>query len=110
MPLRVVFFGTPAFAVPTLEHLLQSRHQVVGVVTQPDRPRGRGQHVSAGPVKAVALSVGLPVLQPLKLGRDPLESQLLALNGDVGVVAAYGKILPDWLLALPSRGLINVHA
>src|SRR5436190_2065176 len=110
MPLRVVFFGTPAFAVPTLEHLLRSTHRVAGVVTQPDRPSGRGQHVTVGPVKAVALAAGLPVLQPAKLARDPFENQLLGLNADIGVVAAYGKILPDWLLVTPPRGLINVHA
>ena len=110
MPLRIAFFGTPAFAVPTLEHLLQSPHPVVGVVTQPDRPSGRGQRVTAGPVKAVALSAGLPVFQPPKLSRDQFEDQLRAMNADIGVVAAYGKILPDWLLATPPRGLINVHA
>ena len=102
--------GTPAFAVPTLEHLLRSNHHVAGVVTQPDRPRGRGQQITAGPVKSLTLSAGLPVLQPATLARDQFEDQLRALNADIGVVAAYGKILPDWLLATPSRGLINVHA
>lgn len=110
MPLRVVFFGTPGFAVPTLEHLVHSRHEVVGVVTQPDRPRGRGQQTTDGPVKALAVSLGLPVLQPEKLSRDLFEAPFAALNGDIGVVAAYGKILPDWLLARPRLGLINVHA
>lgn len=108
--MRVVFFGTPAFAVPTLESLLDSSHQVVGVVTQPDRPRGRGQKVSDAPVKALAVSRGLPVLQPPRLARDAFEGPLAALDADIGVVAAYGKILPEWLLALPPRGLINVHA
>jgi methionyl-tRNA formyltransferase len=110
MALRVVFFGTPAFAVPTLEHLLGSAHQVAGVVTQPDRPRGRGQHVTPGPVKAVAAQAGVPVLQPARLTRDAFEAPLAELGADLGVVAAYGKILPDWLLALPRLGLINVHA
>ena len=110
MALRVVFFGTPGFAVPTLERLLHSQHQVVGVVTQPDRPRGRGQHVTAGPVKALAASMLLPVFQPQRLAREALESPLAALHADIGVVAAYGKILPDWLLAAIPRGLINVHA
>jgi methionyl-tRNA formyltransferase len=110
MPLRVVYFGTPGFAVPTLEHVINSRHQVVGVVTQPDRPRGRGQQVTAGPVKALAVAQGLPVHQPEKLSRDLFESTLVALQADIGVVAAYGKILPDWLLATPRLGLINVHA
>ena len=110
MPLRVAFFGTPSFAVPTLEHLVNSHHQVVGVVTQPDRPRGRGQQITHGPVKSLAASLNLPVLQPAKLARDQFEEAFTALNADIGVVAAYGKILPDWLLATPRFGLINVHA
>jgi methionyl-tRNA formyltransferase len=110
MALRVVYFGTPEFAVPTLDALLASSHLVVGVVTQPDRPRGRGQQVTAGPVKSLALSRGLPVLQPEKLVRDLFEQPFSALGADIGVVAAYGKILPDWLLATPRLGLINVHA
>jgi len=110
MALRVAFFGTPGFAVPTLEHLVQSPHQVVGVVTQPDRPRGRGQQVTEAPVKALASSLGLTVLQPERLARDVFEAAFTALGADIGVVAAYGKILPDWLLASPRLGLINVHA
>ncbi len=110
MPLRVAFFGTPGFAVPTLEHLVNSPHEVVGVITQPDKPRGRGQQVADGPVKSLAATLRLPVLQPAKLARDLFESQFAALNADIGVVAAYGKILPDWLLATPRLGLINVHA
>jgi methionyl-tRNA formyltransferase len=107
---RIAFFGTPEFAVPTLEALLGSGHEVVLVVTQPDRPRGRGQRVSAGPVKQLAESRGVPVRQPDKLTRDPWEAELAAFRIDLGVVAAYGKILPDWLLALPRLGLVNVHA
>ena len=110
MALRVAFFGTPGFAVPTLERLLQSRHQVAGVITQPDRPRGRGQRTSDGPVKVLALSAGLRVFQPERLSRDAFEEELMSLDADIGVVAAYGKILPDWLLAALPRGLINVHA
>jgi len=110
MPLRVAFFGTPAFAVPTLEHLVNSSHTVVGVVTQPDRPRGRGQQISEGPVKSLATALRLPVLQPDRLARDQFETAFASLNADIGVVAAYGKILPDWLLAAPRHGLINVHA
>jgi methionyl-tRNA formyltransferase len=110
MPLRVAFFGTPGFAVPTLEHLANSRHQVVGVITQPDKPRGRGQKITEGPVKSLATSLRVPVLQPAMLARDQFESQFASLNADIGVVAAYGKILPDWLLAAPTFGLINVHA
>jgi methionyl-tRNA formyltransferase len=108
--LRVVFFGTPEFAVPTLAALLGSRHQVAGVVTQPDRPRGRGQKTSASPVKAVALAAEVPVLQPERL-KDPAFVEALAgLDADLGVVAAYGKILTDAVLAIPRLGLINVHA
>ncbi len=110
MPLRVVFFGTPGFAVPTLDRLIGSPHPVAGVVTQPDRPRGRGQQLTPGPVKMVAAAAGLPIFQPEKLSRDAFETPLGALNADIGVVAAYGKILPDWLLAALPRGLINVHA
>ena len=110
MPLSVAFFGTPAFAVPTLEHLANSRHRVAGVITQPDKPRGRGQRITEGPVKSLAASLRVPVLQPAKLARDQFESQFASLNADIGVVAAYGKILPDWLLAAPRLGLINVHA
>jgi methionyl-tRNA formyltransferase len=108
--LRVVFFGTPDFAVPTLEALLRSRHTVVGVITQPDRPRGRGQKTSAAPIKAVAAAAGVPILQPQRLKDAAFLDQLTALNADLGVVAAYGKILNDQVLAVPTRGLFNVHA
>ena len=108
--MRVVFFGTPAFAVPTLERLVHSSHHVAGVVTQPDRPRGRGQQVTASPVKTLAESLQLPVLQPDRLSRETFAAPLLELKAEIGVVAAYGKILPDWLLAAVPRGLINVHA
>ena len=108
--LRIVFFGTPAFAVPTLSRLLASRHEVVGAVTQPDRPRGRGQRVSDAPVKALAVDRGLRILQPERLSRDLFEEPFRALQADLGVVAAYGKILPEWLLQAPALGMINVHA
>jgi methionyl-tRNA formyltransferase len=110
VPFRIAFFGTPAFAVPTLESLLASNHRVAVVVTQPDRPRGRGQKVVAGPVKALAVARGLTVLQPEKLVQDALAPELQALDLDLGVVAAYGKILPEWLIARPRLGMINVHA
>jgi methionyl-tRNA formyltransferase len=111
MALRVLFFGTPAFAVPTLDALLASPDAtVVAVVTQPDKPRGRGQHVSASPVKARAESAGLPVLQPTKLGGGDFLEAARAFEPDLGVVAAYGRLLPESVLALPRLGLINVHA
>jgi methionyl-tRNA formyltransferase len=107
---RIAFFGTPSFAVPTLRALLDSAHEVTVVVTQPDRPRGRGQRVTIGPVKALAKERGIPVEQPEKLTREPWQVRFGSYGADLGVVAAYGKILPDWLLALPHLGLINVHA
>jgi methionyl-tRNA formyltransferase len=105
-----VVFGTPHFAVPTLERLLSSSHPVVAVITQPDRARGRGQRVSYSPVKAAALAHRVAVLQPASLQQSQLERDLTAIEWDLGVVAAYGRILPDWLLAQPRLGLINVHA
>jgi methionyl-tRNA formyltransferase len=109
-PLRVVFFGTPAFAVPTLEALLASRHPVVGVVSQPDRPRGRGRRVSDSPVKAVAVAAGIPVIQPDRLRDLVVLDTLREWQPDLGVVAAYGKLIPEDLLNLPRHGMINVHA
>jgi methionyl-tRNA formyltransferase len=109
-PLRVVFFGTPAFAVPTLEALLASPHPVVAVVTQPDRPRGRGQKTTDAPGKASALAAGLPVLQPASMKDPAFVSTLTGLHADLGVVAAYGKLLTTELLALPRLGMVNVHA
>jgi methionyl-tRNA formyltransferase len=108
--LRIVFFGTPAFAVPSLQRLMSSRHDVVGVVTQPDRPRGRGQRVSESPVKATAQSSQLAVLQPDRLREPEVADTLRAWAPDLGVVAAYGKLIPESLLAIPRLGMINVHA
>jgi methionyl-tRNA formyltransferase len=108
--LQIVYFGTPEFAVPTLRHLLASRHVVCGVVTQPDRPRGRGQKVTPSPVKALAVERGVPVIQPQRL-RDPdVAATLAAWAPDIGVVAAYGKIIPIDLLRVPRYGMLNVHA
>jgi len=97
--LRLAFFGTPDFAVPTLQRLLASRHAVVGVVTQPDKPRGRGQQVSESPVKAVAVAHDVPVLQPQRLKTPGFMDTLRAWNVDLGVVAAYGRIIPEEVLA-----------
>ena len=109
-PLRIAFFGTPAFAVPTLDALIGSRHQVVGVVTQPDRPRGRGQKTSDAPVKARAVAADLPIVQPERLKDPAFVDAFAAWGADLAVVAAYGKILPESLLATPRLGMINVHA
>jgi methionyl-tRNA formyltransferase len=107
--LRVLFFGTPDFALVTLDALLRSRHRVVGVVTQPDKPRGRGQRITESPVKQRAQPAGLPILQPLRLNDESSLNQMAALDPDLGVVAAYGRILTDRVLAMPRLGLLNVH-
>jgi methionyl-tRNA formyltransferase len=109
-PLRIVYFGTPVFAVPALRTLLNSESKVVALVSQPDRPKGRGQRVAATPTKELAALCGVPVLQPTKLRDDAFLSEIAALRPDLGVVAAYGRILPDALLAIPRLGMINVHA
>ena len=106
----VVFFGTPQFAVPTLQHLLDSRHRVCGVVTQPDRPRGRGQKVTDGPVKALAAQRSLPVIQPVRLGDPSVAESLRSWQPDLGVVVADGRLIPDTVLGVPRLGMINVHA
>lgn len=109
-PLRVAFFGTPSFAVATLNALLDSSHCVAVVVTQPDRGRGRGQHVSDAPVKARAVEAGIPVLQPLALGGPEFLEAVGRYGVDVGIVAAYGRILPASVLSWPKLGMVNVHA
>lgn len=96
--------------MPTLRALVDAAHTVVGVVTQPDRPRGRGQKVTRGAVAAAADALGLPVVQPARLADPGVADALAAGRADLGVVAAYGKMLPDWLLALPPGGMVNVHA
>jgi len=106
----VVFFGTPQFAVPSLEALIQSTHRVAAVVSQPDRPRGRGQQFQPTPTKLVAEGHGIPVLQPAKIREDAFLERIRALRPDLGVVVAFGRILPDALIAIPRLGMINVHA
>ena len=108
--LRVLFLGTPEFAVPTLDALLASRHEVVGVVTQPDKASGRGQRVQPPPVKERAAQAGVPVWQPERLRLPGVFDDTRALAPDLGVVAAYGKILPAEYIAIPRLGMINVHA
>ena len=107
----MVFCGTPQFAVPSLQHLLQQPDfEVVGVFTQPDRPKGRGQEISFSPVKTVALAAKLPVHQPAKVRMPGIEEQLRALAPDVIVIIAYGQIIPARLLVIPKFGWINLHA
>lgn len=108
--MRLVFMGTPEFAVPSLEALLDSGHQVDLVVTQADKPKGRGKRLVAPPVKEVALAQGIPVLQPARLKDPDFLSRLQAAAPEAIVVVAYGKILPAAVLSLPPYGCINVHA
>jgi len=107
--MRVVFLGTPAFAVPTLEALLAAGHEVICVVTQPDRPRGRGRQLSASPVKEAALRHALPVYQPERVRRPEAVQHLAALAPDAMVVVGYGQIIPQSVIDLPPHGIINVH-
>jgi methionyl-tRNA formyltransferase len=107
---NVVFMGTSAFAVPSLEWLVASRHAVLAVVTQPDRPQGRGRRVAYSPVKQVALAQRLRVLQPRRASSPQLLAELKSLAPQVIVVAAYGQILLPALLAIPPLGCVNVHA
>lgn len=110
MPLRIVFFGTPAFAVPSLVALASAGHAITGVVTQPDRPRGRGQRVQPSEVKARARELGVRILQPTRLKDTDFVREFSALGSDLGVVAAYGRILPATVLSVPALGMLNVHA
>jgi methionyl-tRNA formyltransferase len=109
-PLRVAFFGTPSFALATLEQLAASAHHVVLVVTQPDRPRGRGQQIAMSPVKAFAVERRIPVVQPARLREPDFLTLLAGYALDLAVVAAYGRILPAPLLSVPRLGMLNVHA
>jgi methionyl-tRNA formyltransferase len=108
--LKIVYFGTPSFAVPTLETLANSRHAVVALVSQPDRPKGRGHRVQATPTKEAALARGIPVMQPERIKDPAFAEAVTALRPDLGVVAAYGRIIPDAVLNIPRLGMINVHA
>ena len=109
--LRIVFCGTPQFAVPTLKYLLvKSDFEVIAVITQPDRPRGRGQQVTVAPVKEAALAANLPVHQPEKIRAPEVQQLLEKLAPDVIVIIAYGQIIPPRLLTIPKHGWINLHA
>src|SRR3954462_6023345 len=107
--LRIAFAGTPQFALPALQALLTSRHQVVGVLTQPDRPAGRGQQMRASPVKLLALDAQLPLSQPPTLKTPESRAELTRWAPDVLVVVAYGLILPPSVLAVPRLGCVNIH-
>lgn len=108
--MKIIFAGTPEFAAAALEALLAAGHQVVAVLTQPDRPSGRGMQLTPSPVKQCALKHGLPVLQPLTLRQSEIQQTLREFDADVMVVAAYGLILPQVVLDTPRFGCLNIHA
>ena len=107
--MRIVFMGTPDFAAASLQKLLDEHFEVVGAFTQPDRPRGRGMELQPSPVKALALSAGIPVFQPEKMRDGAALRQIESLRPDILVVVAYGRILPDEILAAAPLGAVNVH-
>ncbi len=107
--MRIVFMGTPDFAVPVLETLLAEKHDVVAVYTRPDQRIGRGRRVLPTPVKMFALDRGLPVLQPASLRGEEVAREMEGLRPEVVVVAAYGRIIPDVMLRVPTKGMVNVH-
>lgn len=110
-PLKLVFCGTPAFAVPTLEKLLEAGFPVSLIVTQPDRPRGRGMELAPSPVKQRARQFGLPVTQPEKIkDNDEFRNRLAGIRPDAIIVVGYGRIIPQWMIDLPRFGNINLHA
>lgn len=108
--LRVVYAGTPEFAVPALQALLDSEHEVLAVYTQPDRPAGRGRKLQFSPVKELAVAAGLPIEQPINFKTAPVQAHLSAYAADLMVVAAYGLILPPAVLTTPRYGCLNIHA
>ena len=108
--MKILFWGTPAFALPALRALYEEGHEVVGVVTQPDRPAGRGRELAQSPVKTEALQIGCPILQPERARGDEFVAQVRALAPELSVVVAFGQILRPEVLALPTLGSINIHA
>lgn len=108
--MKIAFFGTPTFAVPSLAQLVASGEQIVMAITQPDRPRGRGHRLQPSPLKTAALAHRIQVVQPERVGDPAFAAALASCDADLGVVAAYGKILPDTILHTPRQGTINVHA
>lgn len=107
--MRILFLGTPSFAVQPLRRLVEAGHEIVGVITQPDRPAGRSRSVQPPPVKQAALELGLPIMQPVTLRDEAVVADLQALQPEAGVVAAYGEILRRNVLAIPPLGYLNIH-
>ena len=108
--MRILFMGTPDFSVPCLKALIASEDMVVGVVTQPDKPKGRGHKMQPPPVKETAEAAGIPVFQPPSLKNGAFHDVLEQLQPELIIVVAYGKILPTYILEFPAYGCINVHA
>ena len=108
--MRIVFMGTPDFSVPALKALVEAGHQVIAVVTQPDKPKGRGKEVQMTPVKIQAMEYGIPVYQPAKVREASFVEVLQGMEADVYVVIAFGQLLPKAVLELPKYGCINIHA
>ncbi len=108
--MELIFLGTPAFAVPTLERMIDAGHRVLAVFTQPDRPKGRGGKLNASPVKEAALRLRLPVHQPERIRRPEVVEQLQQMRPEAMVVVGYGQIIPQAIIDIPPRGIINVHA
>lgn len=108
--MRIIFMGTPDFSVPALKCLIASRHEVIAVVTQPDKPKGRGKEVQMTPVKETALTYGIPVYQPVRAREASFVEEMGGLMPDVMVVIAFGQILPKELLDVPRHGCVNIHA
>ena len=108
--MELIFLGTPSFAVPTLERVVATGHRVLAVYTQPDRPKGRGGQLAASPVKETALRLGLPVHQPERVRRPEVVEQLRTMCPEAMVVVGYGQIIPQSIIDIPPRGIINVHA
>jgi methionyl-tRNA formyltransferase len=108
--MELIFLGTPVFAVPTLERMIGEGHRVLAVFTQPDRPSGRGGKVTASPVKEAAVRFGLPVHQPERIRRPEVVEQLKQMDPEAMVVVGYGQIIPQAIIEIPRRGIINVHA
>ena len=107
--MRVVFLGTPEFAVPSL-NALATEHEIVAVFTQPDRPKGRGNHLAESPIKIAAAALGIPVHQPERVRRVPNPELLASFTSDLMVVVGYGQIIPQQIIDLPKHGILNVHA
>lgn len=108
--MKILFMGTPDIAVPTLETLIQSKHEVVGVVTQPDKPKGRGKSIAYSPVKETALKYELPIYQPVKVREEAFINIVQQIKPDVIIVIAFGQIIPKSILEIPKYGCINIHA